>query len=115
MARKLRPLRIDSHIGLGNTAKNLRGHLVRAFCKTIDSKIRAAINRVLTPLEIFRHEKESEIVMRIPRIENPNNIAPKVYYGEGPLSDLEAEELQRLEDPLTRYGIVVPKPDDEGE
>ncbi len=115
MARKLKLLSINSHIGLGNAAESLRNRLVHAFCEATDAKIRAAINRVLAPLEIFKHEMDSEIVRRIPRMEDPYNVAAKVYFGEGPLSNLEAEELRRMENSLTRYGIVFPKPDDEGE
>ena len=115
MARKLKLLSIDSHIGLGNAAKSLRNRLVHAFCESTHAKIRAAINRVLGPLDIFKHEMDSEIVKRIPRMGDPHNIAIKVHYGEKPISDLEAEELQRMEDSLARYGIVVPKRNAEGE
>lgn len=115
MARKLKLLSIDSYIGLGNTAKSLRNRLVHAFYENNEEKTRTAINRLLGPLDIFKHEMDREIFKYIPLIEDKNNLTAKIYYGEKPLSDLEAEDLQRMEGSLARYGIVVPKPDGEEE
>lgn len=109
MARKWRPLSIDTHIGLGNTAKNFRNRLVKAFVETTDKRVRGTINRMFAPLEIFKCEMDAEICKLIPRTDDPSNLAIMVYYGANRLTDEAATELQRMEASLKQFGFVCRK------